>query len=99
MARLPAGRICRYKLDNGSDTASGPDSSRKGVLAVHVASCIRPQMWSARRLFSYGCVELVIFAPVTHCAIICQSGSSFDSNCRPPEWTKLMSPPAIGDSG
>jgi hypothetical protein len=61
--------------------------------AMHIASiashaCDNENYWDADELGS--------FWPLAQAAMACQSGSSFDSNCRPPPWT---SPPAIGDRG
>ncbi len=47
----------------------------------------------------YGFEEFVTFPPPTHSAMVCQSGSSLEANCRPPPWTKSASPPANGDRG
>ena len=56
------------------------------IVASH--ACDNGNYWDADELGS--------FWSLAQAAMACQSGSSFDSNCRPPPWT---SPPAIGDRG
>src|SRR5580700_3606976 len=49
--------------------------------------------------FGYCAEEPLAFSPRTQSAMVCQSGSSWDSNCHPPEWELSALPPAKGESG